>query len=141
MKSKSTTLKIIVLVVLVMLTCAYILPIYVMLTNSLKTLPEITQRTYLALPAVPQFQNYTIALFGSPNFLIPMGKAIVNSTIITVTVTLLAAFFGGSGWLLSEPFQIDLLPDHLRPGRHCPVHALPGSDHPLDHHHCQKRAG
>ncbi len=41
MKSKSTTLKIIVLVVLVMLTCAYLLPIYVMLTNSLKTLPEV----------------------------------------------------------------------------------------------------
>jgi glucose/mannose transport system permease protein len=97
MKSKSTTLKIIVLVVLVMLTCAYLLPIYVMLTNSLKTLPEVTQRTYLALPAVPQFKNFTIALFGSPNFLIPMGKAIVNSTIITVTVTLLAAFFGGLG--------------------------------------------
>jgi glucose/mannose transport system permease protein len=97
MKSKSTTLKIIVLVVLVMLTCAYLLPIYVMLTNSLKTLPEVTQRTYLALPAFPQFQNYNTALFGSPNFLIPMGKAIVNSSIITVTVTLLAAFFGGLG--------------------------------------------
>jgi glucose/mannose transport system permease protein len=97
MKSKSTTLKIIVLVVLVMLTCAYLLPIYVMITNSLKTLPEVTQRTYLALPETPQFKNYVIALFGSPNFLIPMGKAIVNSTIITVTVTLLAAFFGGLG--------------------------------------------
>ncbi len=97
MKSKSTTLKIIVLVVLVMLTCVYLLPIYVMLSNSLKTLPEVTQRTYLALPASPQFQNYSVALFGSPNFLIPMGKAIVNSSIITVTVTLLAAFFGGLG--------------------------------------------
>jgi len=97
MKSKSTTLKIIVLVVLVMLTCVYLLPIYVMLTNSLKTLPEITQRTYLAFPKIPQFQNYTVALFGSPNFLIPMGKPIINSTIITVTVTLLAAFFGGLG--------------------------------------------
>jgi glucose/mannose transport system permease protein len=97
MKSKSTTLKIIVLVVLVMLTCVYLLPIYVMLTNSLKTLPEITQRTYLALPKVPQFKNYTVALFGSPNFMIPMGKAMVNSTIITATVTLLAAFFGGLG--------------------------------------------
>jgi len=97
MKSKSTTLKIIVLVVLVMLTCAYLLPIYVMITNSLKTLPEITQRTYLALPASPQFQNYTNALFGSRDFLIPMGRPIINSTIITVAVTLLAAFFGGLG--------------------------------------------
>jgi glucose/mannose transport system permease protein len=97
MKSKSTTLKIIVLVVLALLTCIYLLPIYVMVTNSLKTLPEITQRTYLALPKLPQFQNYTTALFGSPNFLIPMGKPIINSTIITVMVTLLASFFGGLG--------------------------------------------
>jgi glucose/mannose transport system permease protein len=97
MKSKSATLKIIVLVVLVMLTCAYILPIYVMITNSLKTLPEITQRTYLALPIQPQFRNYTDALFGSRDFLIPMQRPIINSTIITVTVTFLTAFFGGLG--------------------------------------------
>jgi len=97
MKSKSTTLKIIVLVVLLSLTCAYILPIYVMITNSLKTLPEIQQRTYLAFPSQPQFKNYASALFGSRDFLIPMKNPIINSTIITVTVTLLAAFFGGLG--------------------------------------------
>ena len=97
MKSKSTTLKVIVFVVLVMLTCAYILPIYVMITNSLKTLPEITQRTYLAFPAQAQLKNYTDALFGSRDFLIPMRNPIINSTIITVIVTALAAFFGGLG--------------------------------------------
>jgi glucose/mannose transport system permease protein len=97
MKSKSTTLKIIVFVVLVILTCVYLLPIYVMVTNSLKTLPEITQRTYMAFPRQLQFQNYTDALFGSRNFLIPMARPIINSTIITVTVTFLAAFFGGLG--------------------------------------------
>jgi len=97
MKSKSTTLKIIVLVVLIALTCAYLLPIYVMITNSLKTLPEIQQRTYLAFPNKPQTQNYSIALFGNPEFLIPMERPIINSTIITVAVTVLAAFFGGLG--------------------------------------------
>ena len=97
MRSKSATMKVIVVVVLVMLTCAYILPIYVMITNSLKTLPEITQRTYLAFPHQLQFQNYQSALFGSRDFLIPMMRPIINSTIITVTVTLLAAFFGGLG--------------------------------------------
>jgi glucose/mannose transport system permease protein len=97
MKSKSTSLKIIVLVVMIALTCVYILPIYVMITNSLKTLPEIQQRTYLALPSLPQFQNYSSALFGSRDFLIPMRRPIINSTIITLTVTLLAAFFGGLG--------------------------------------------
>lgn len=68
-----------------------------MVTNSLKTLPEITQRTYLALPREWQFQNYTSALFGSRDFLIPMRNPIINSSIISVAVTALAAFFGGLG--------------------------------------------
>jgi glucose/mannose transport system permease protein len=97
MKSKSLTLRIIVLTVLILLSCAYLLPIYVMVTNSLKTLPEITQRTYLALPHEWQTQNYASALFGSREFLIPMQKPIVNSAIISVAVTALAAFFGGLG--------------------------------------------
>jgi glucose/mannose transport system permease protein len=97
MKSKNTTLKIIVFTVLIMLTCAYLLPIYVMITNSLKTLPEIQQRTYMAFPHVPQFQNYEDALFGAPDFLIPMKNPIINSTIITLCVTLLATFFGSLG--------------------------------------------
>lgn len=97
MKSKSTTLKILVLIMLVLLSCVYLLPIYVMVTNSLKTLPEIQARTYLAFPADPQFKNYTTALFGSKDFLIPMARPIINSTIITVCVTALAAFFGGLG--------------------------------------------
>lgn len=97
MKSKSTTLKVVVLVVLIGLTCIYLLPIYVMITNSLKTLPEIQQRTYMAFPESPQFQNYTTALFGSREFLIPMQKPIINSMIITIAVTALAVFFGGLG--------------------------------------------
>jgi glucose/mannose transport system permease protein len=97
MKSKSTTLKVLVFMVLIVLTCAYILPIFVMVNNSLKTLPEIQQRTYLALPRVPQFQNYVTALFGSPEFLIPMQHPIINSSIITISVTILATFFGALG--------------------------------------------
>lgn len=97
MKSRSNTLKLLVFGVLVVLSCAYLLPIYVMVTNSLKTLPEIQQRTYLAFPQQAQVKNYTDALFGSRDFLIPMGKPIVNSSIISVSVTLLACFFGGLG--------------------------------------------
>jgi glucose/mannose transport system permease protein len=97
MRRKNRSLKIIVFVVLVLLSCAYLLPIYVMLTNSLKTLPEITQRTYLALPREWQFKNYTDALLGSRDFLIPMRNPIINSSIISVAVTALAAFFGGLG--------------------------------------------
>ena len=97
MKSKSKTLKFIVIIVLIALTFIYLMPIYVMVTNSLKTLPEITQRTYLALPIKPQIKNYTSALFGSKDFLIPMARPILNSTIITLSVTLLAVFFGSLG--------------------------------------------
>jgi glucose/mannose transport system permease protein len=97
MKSKSKTLKVIVIIVLIILTIVYLLPIYVMVTNSLKTLPEITQRTYLALPKQPQFKNFSSALFGSKEFLIPMARPILNSAIITVSVTFLAVFFGGLG--------------------------------------------
>ncbi len=97
MKRTNATLRLIVLIVLILLSCAYLLPIYVMVTNSLKTLPEVTQRTYLALPRVWQTQNYTSALFGSKDFLIPMQKPIINSSIIAVAVTALAAFFGGLG--------------------------------------------
>ena len=97
MKSKSKTLKFVVIIVLIVLTVAYLLPIYVMVTNSLKTLPEITQRTYLALPDQPQIKNFTSALFGSKEFLIPMARPILNSAIITLSVTFLAVFFGGLG--------------------------------------------
>ena len=97
MKSRNRPLKIIVIIVLLILSCAYLLPIYVMIVNSLKTLPEIMQRTYLAFPRVPQLQNYRSALFGSRDFLIPMARPIVNSSIITASVTLLACFFGGLG--------------------------------------------
>ncbi len=97
MSSKNTTLKLIVIAVLVVLSCVYILPIYVMIVNSLKTLPEITQRTYLALPKQVQIKNYADALFGSRDFLIPMMRPIINSSIITLSVTLLASFFGGLG--------------------------------------------
>ena len=65
MKSKSKTLKFIVIIVLIALTFIYLMPIYVMVTNSLKTLPEITQRTYLALPIKPQLRltrvRYSVA--------------------------------------------------------------------------------
>jgi len=83
--------------VLIVLSCAYLLPIYVMMTNSLKTLPEVTRRTYLALPSQLQINNYISALFGSKDFLIPMMRPIINSSIITSVVTVLAAFFGGVG--------------------------------------------
>src|SRR5512136_185220 len=90
MKSKSASLRVIVFVVLVLLSCAYLLPVYVMLTTSLKPLDEINQRTYLALSTNFQFENYVTA-FQS------VAPAALNSAIISFTVTLLSAFIGGLG--------------------------------------------
>jgi glucose/mannose transport system permease protein len=90
MKSKSTSLRIVVFVVLVLLSCAYLLPVYVMLTTSLKPLEEINQRTYLALSTSFQFENYATA-FQS------VFPAALNSAIISFTVTFLSAFIGGLG--------------------------------------------
>jgi len=103
MKSKSTTIKIVVLVVLIALSCAYIMPIYVMANASLKTPAEINQRDYLTPSLKPQFHNYMEVMFGSDRFRTTMGPALVNSIIVSLSVTLLAAFFGGlSGYYLSR---------------------------------------
>ncbi len=90
MKSNSRSLRIVVLIVLILLSCAYLLPVYVMLTTSLKSLAEINQRTYLALSTDLQFQNYVDAW----NTIAP---SLVNSTVISFTVTALSALIGGLG--------------------------------------------
>jgi glucose/mannose transport system permease protein len=103
MKSKSTSLKIIVAIVLVALTCAYVMPVYVMITTSLKTPAEINQRDYLSITKNPQFNNYPEVLFGGERFRTPMWPALINSSVVSISVTLLACFFGGlSGYYLSR---------------------------------------
>ncbi len=76
------------------------------------------QRTYMALPKVPQFQNYSSALFGSREFLIPMRRPIINSTIITVVVTFLASFFGGLGGYYLSRTKGDYCQNHFHHGRY-----------------------
>lgn len=90
MKSKSVSIRILVLGVLILLSCGYLLPIYVMLTTSLKPLEEINQRMYLALSANLQFENYAKAF----QLIYP---SLLNSSFISFAVTLLSAFFGGLG--------------------------------------------
>ena len=97
MKSKSTTLKIIVFTTLVLITFAYLLPIYVMVTTSLKTVDEITRGNYLLPGGSPQFSNYAEVLFGSDRFRSHMLPRLANSIIISFSVTALSAFFGGLG--------------------------------------------
>jgi len=103
MKTKNRSLKIIVFLVLIILSCAYLLPIYVMVTTSLKSIDDILTGSYLAITGNPQFSNYAEVLFGSNRFRSEMLPRLVNSTIISFSVTLLSAFFGGlSGYYLSR---------------------------------------
>ena len=92
MTTKSKSLKLVVILTLLFLSAAYLLPIYVMGSTSLKTLEEINRRTYLALSSNLQFKNF-VEVFNTYK----MGGALLNSSIISVTVTFLAAFFGGLG--------------------------------------------
>jgi glucose/mannose transport system permease protein len=90
MKPKNRTLTTLVIVTLVALTIAYVLPVYVVLTTSLKTPLEISQRQYLLLSGNLQFKNYSQAF----KLILP---SLVNSTIIASSVTALCALFGGLG--------------------------------------------
>lgn len=97
MKSKNRTLKLIVFVVLVLLSFAYLLPIYVMITTSLKSISEINTGSYLSISGNPQFNNYREVLYGSDQFRSHMMPRLINSMIISFSVTFLSAFFGGLG--------------------------------------------
>ncbi|MEA4910337.1 MAG: carbohydrate ABC transporter permease [Chloroflexi bacterium] len=97
MKSKSPSIRLLVILVLVVLSIAYLLPIYVMIVTSLKSIEEINQGSYLVPTTNPQWNNYLEVLFGSQRFRSEMFPRMVNSVIISFSVTALAAFIGGLG--------------------------------------------
>ncbi|MDI6813952.1 MAG: hypothetical protein QMD10_10480, partial [Desulfitobacteriaceae bacterium] len=97
MKSKNRTLQVIVFLTLVVLSLAYLLPIYVMITTSLKSIEEINRGSYLSLSGNPQFSNYREVLYGSPQFRSHMLPRLINSCIISFSVTFLSALIGGLG--------------------------------------------
>jgi glucose/mannose transport system permease protein len=90
------TIKFFAIVTAVILSIAYLLPIYVMVLTSLKTPYEITQRTYL-IPSVDLHpENYAKAFSLVKN-------ALLNSIIISSSVTAISSFIGGlSGFYLSR---------------------------------------
>ena len=90
MKPKNRALTIMVLVMLIFLTIAYVLPVYVVLVTSLKTPNEISHRHYLLPSKDLQFKNYAQAF----KLILP---ALINSTIITLSVTALCTLIGGLG--------------------------------------------
>src|SRR6266851_909489 len=90
--------RVLVAVAVVAVTIAYVLPLYVMGITSLKTPLEITQRQYLSPSGTLQVSNYTTAL----RLVVP---SLVNSTIISVTVTALSVFVGGLGGYFLARFR------------------------------------
>jgi len=96
-KSKSPSARLLVILVLVLLSLTYLLPIYVMVTTSLKSIEEINRGNYLLPTGSPQFSNYIEVLFGSIRFRSEMIPRLINSSIISFSVTFLSAFFGGLG--------------------------------------------
>lgn len=97
MKSKNKTIKITVILVLIGLSIAYLLPIYVMVITSFKSIEEINQGAYLTPTLNPQFANYAEVLFGSIRFRSNMIPRLGNSAIISVVSTALSVFIGGLG--------------------------------------------
>jgi glucose/mannose transport system permease protein len=87
---RNPTFTALVLATLAILSIVYILPVYVMLVTSLKTPVEISQRQYLLPSLNLQFQNY-------PEAFQLVYPSIINSSIISFSVTALAVFVGGLG--------------------------------------------
>lgn len=97
MKSKSRTVKILVFITLLLLSFVYLLPIYVMIVTSLKSVDEINRGNYLVPSTNPQFINYVEVLFGSNRFRSNMISRLINSSIISISSTALSVFFGALG--------------------------------------------
>ncbi len=97
MRRKNFTLQSIVFLTLLILSLAYLLPIYVMVATSLKSIEEINRGSYLSLSGHPQFSNYREVLFGSAQFRSQMMPRLLNSTIISFSVTFVSLLIGGLG--------------------------------------------
>ena len=90
MKFKNPGLRFLIIMLLLVLTVAYVLPIYVMLVTALKTPVEITQRDYLIPSGNLQFGNFVEAF----RLVYP---SLINSSIISFSVTALSLLIGGLG--------------------------------------------
>lgn len=97
MKSKSLSFKLLAVLILFLLSAIYLLPIYVMVVTSLKSIEEITKTNYLLPTFSPQWSNYLEVLKGSERFRSQMLPRLVNSMVISFSVTGLSLFFGGLG--------------------------------------------
>jgi len=96
-KSNQASARITVIIILVMLSITYLLPVYILVITALKSVPEVSQGNYLVPSLNPQWSNFGEVLFGSSRFRSEMLPRLLNSCIISFTVTGLAALIGSRG--------------------------------------------
>lgn len=76
--------------ILAVLALLWLLPLYTMLGNSLKTLREISQSQYVLPPRGFEVQNYSVAFQ-------VLRHGLVNSVLVSVPATVLAVLLGSWG--------------------------------------------
>jgi len=92
---KNRKFKVIAITMILTLAILWLLPVYAMITTSLKTQKEVAKQEYIKLPRRPQFQNYMKA-FES------LKIGLKNSVIISIPATVLCVFFGSlAGFFLT----------------------------------------
>jgi len=77
-------------VTVVTLAILWIVPVYAMVTTSLKTPAEVAAQQYLVPPASPQFGNFAAAFS-------PLERGLLNSILITLPATFLCVLIGSMG--------------------------------------------
>lgn len=78
------------LTILAVLAVLWLLPLYTMLGNSLKTLREITQSEYVLPPRGFELENYIVAFR-------VLRHGLMNSALVSVPATILAVLLGSLG--------------------------------------------
>jgi glucose/mannose transport system permease protein len=88
--------RVVLLISLVVLALIWLLPLYTMLANSLKTSHEIAQSQYMLPPGGLELQNYLLAFE-----ILKLG--LLNSVLVSVPATGLAVFLGSwAGFFLAR---------------------------------------
>ena len=89
-------------VIAVIFTAAYLLPIFLLLLTGLKSYGEVNLYDMWALPRSLSFQSFVDAWKGSP-ISVGLGPNFINSFLVVVPATLISAFMGAvNGYVLSK---------------------------------------
>ena len=92
---KDNTFKYTAIFIIITLAIIWLLPVYSMLTTSLKNQEEVAKQEYIKLPRHPQIQNYIIAFK-------TLKTGLKNSVIISIPATVICVFIGSlAGFFLT----------------------------------------